>query len=91
MLGLIMTDHPLQSYPAGYIGTGAVYYALNYFFPPPEVGKVDAYDYFQTFTPGEKAPFGIIVGLPPDSESKWEENSQTKSANEAVESKELEV
>lgn len=79
----------MKSYPAGYLGTGAIYYALNHFYPPPEVGKVDEYDYYQTFTPGEKAPFGIIVGLPPDSKSNWEEDSQTKSGNEVIESKEV--
>ncbi len=73
----------------GYLGTGAPYYALNHFFPPPELGKVDEYDYYQTLTPGEKAPFGIIVGLPPDSNPTWEEHSQTKTVNEVFPSKEV--
>lgn len=30
---------------------------------PKELGKVDEYDHFNTFTPGELGPFGIITGV----------------------------
>lgn len=78
-----------QSYPAGYVGTAAIYYAINHFFPPPDLGKVDAYDYYSTFNADEEPPFGIVAGQPPNSKDMWEEGSQTKSGNEVVESREV--
>lgn len=56
----------LQCYPLGYFGTGAVHYAISYFFPPKELGKVDERDIYGTFAPGEKTPFGILVGVHPE-------------------------
>ncbi|RVX74503.1 hypothetical protein B0A52_01629 [Exophiala mesophila] len=78
-----------MSYPAGYVGTAAIYYAINHFFPPPDLGKVDAYDYYSTFNADEEPPFGIVAGQPPNSKDMWEEGSQTKSGNEVVESREV--
>ncbi|KIX99049.1 uncharacterized protein Z520_05510 [Fonsecaea multimorphosa CBS 102226] len=75
------------SYPVGYLGTAAVYYTLNHFFPPDELGKVDEYDYYQTFTPSEKPPFGIIMGLPPASNATSEQNLQSKKTEEVVEAR----
>ena len=57
-----------MSYPLGYFGTGAIHYAISYFFPPKELYKVDEYDLFGTFAPGEKTPFGMIVGIPTSEE-----------------------
>lgn len=56
----------MQCYPLGYFGAGIVHYAISYFFPPKELGKVDEADFFGTFGPREKMPFGVLVGVLPD-------------------------
>ncbi|KAF7557591.1 hypothetical protein G7Z17_g511 [Cylindrodendrum hubeiense] len=52
-------------YPLGYFGTGAIHFAISKLFPPQDLGKVDEYDIFHTFAPGEKLPGGIIMGVSP--------------------------
>lgn len=59
--------------------TGAIHYTINIIFPPSELGKVDEFDEFGTFAPGEKTPFGLLVLSPVDEESNEEADNQNKS------------
>jgi NCS1 family nucleobase:cation symporter-1 len=69
-------------YPLGYFGTGIIHYTINYFFPVPELGKVDDVDYFGTFGASQLPYVQTITGVVPPSEAEpaSKERAESKTA-----------